>query len=76
MMKFMASWMTVGNMEGANTKSNWKGRDGRSLVEKFTYWQTFGLIFLCFRQVDDHKKYVTISYLTIEDMGNQVLDRL
>ena len=29
----MSSWMNLGEMEGDNTKHNYKGRDGESLVK-------------------------------------------
>ena len=33
MMNIMASWMTLDELEGADTKHNYKGRDGESLVK-------------------------------------------
>ena len=32
-MNIMASWMTLDELEGGNTKRNYKGRDGESLVK-------------------------------------------
>ena len=31
--KIMELWMTLDDLEGANTKRNYKGRDGESLVK-------------------------------------------
>ena len=42
------------DMEGANTKRNYKGRNGQSLVTIFTYQQPFGLHFCYHNQVNDH----------------------
>ena len=36
-MKIMALWMTLGYLEGGNTKRNHKDRDGESLVKKIKY---------------------------------------
>ena len=33
MMHIMASWVTLDDLEGANTKRNYKNRDGESLVK-------------------------------------------
>ena len=33
-MHIMASWVTLDDLEGANTKRNYKGMDGESLVKK------------------------------------------
>ena len=35
-MKIMALCLTIDDMEGVNTKHNWKGRDGESQVKIFT----------------------------------------
>ena len=44
-MVIMALWMTHDDMYGSNTKRNYKGRDGDSLVKMFKYWQPFGFNF-------------------------------
>ena len=51
-MKIMISWMTLDELEGANTKRNYKGRDGESLVKIFKYQQPFGFHFRYRQQVD------------------------
>ena len=44
-MNIMASYMTLDELEGSNTKRNYKGRDSESLVKNFKYWQLSGLHF-------------------------------
>ena len=46
--------MKLGDLEGANTKRKYKGRDGESLVNIFKYWQPFALHFHSRHQVDNH----------------------
>ena len=53
-MKIMALWMTLGYLEGGNTKRNHKDRDGESLVKKIKYRQPFVLQFCYCSQVDYH----------------------
>ena len=50
-MRIMALWTTLDDLEGANTKCNYKGRDGESLVKMFKYWQPFGLHFCYFLKI-------------------------
>ena len=54
-MKIMATWMTLEELDGADTRREYKGRDGESLVRLFKYCHPFGLHFLYRHQVDDHK---------------------
>jgi hypothetical protein len=62
-MKIMASWMTLEELEGANTRRDYKDRDGRSLQRLFTYRQPFGLHFRYRHQIDDHnnRRHAPIS---------------
>ena len=53
-MKIMASWMTLDDLDGANTKHNYKGRDGQSLMKIFTYRNPFGLHFRYRHQVKNN----------------------
>ena len=53
MMKIMTSWITLDELEGGDTKRNYKGRDGESLVKK-KYRQPSGLHFHYRHQVDYH----------------------
>ena len=46
--KTMVSWMTLDDLEGDNTKRNYKGRGGEYLVKMFKYRKPFGLYF-CYR---------------------------
>ena len=46
--------MTLAELEGANMKHKYKGRDGESLVKMSKYHQPFGLHFHSFNKVDDH----------------------
>ena len=62
-MKIMAIWMTLGELDGADTMREYKGRDGQSLTRLFNYCQPFGLNFRYCHQVDDHinRIHATIS---------------
>ena len=40
--KIMATWMTLEELDGADTRQEYKGWDGQSLVRKIKYWQPFG----------------------------------
>ena len=44
-MKIMAKWMTLEELDGADTRQEYKGRDGESLARLFNYRQPFGLHF-------------------------------
>ena len=54
-MKIMATWMTLEELDGADTRREYKGRDGESLARLFKYRQPFGLQLLYRHQVDDQK---------------------
>ena len=45
LMKIMASWMTLEELEGADKIFNYKGRDGQYLVNLFKYWHPIGFNF-------------------------------
>ena len=45
-MKIMALWMTLDNLEGAKPNCSYKGRDGEPLVKIFKYRQPFGFKFI------------------------------
>ena len=62
-MKIMATWMTLEELDGADTRREYKGRDGESLTRLFKYRQPFGLHFRYRHQVDDHnnRKHSHIS---------------
>ena len=53
-MKIMATWMTLKQFDGADTRWEYKGRDDQSLVRQFKYRQPFGLYFFYRHQVDYH----------------------
>ena len=53
-MKIMATWMTLEELDGADTRREYKGRDGESLARLFKYGQPFGLHFRYRHKVDDH----------------------
>ena len=42
-MNIMEYWMTINDLEGSNTKCNYKGSYCESIVKIFKYWQKFGL---------------------------------
>ena len=44
-MKIMATWMTLEELDGADTRREYKGRDGDSLARIFKYRQPVGLYF-------------------------------
>ena len=44
-MKIMATWMTLEELDGADTRREYKGRGGESLDRLFKYRHPFGLHF-------------------------------
>ena len=54
-MKIMATWITLEELDGADTRWEYKGRDGESLTRLFKYRQPFGLNFRYRHQVDNQK---------------------
>ena len=62
-MKIMAAWMTLEELDGADTRREYKGRDGESLARLFKYRQPFGLNFRYRHQVDDrnNRRHAPIS---------------
>ena len=44
-MKIMATWVTLEDLDGADTRREYKGRDGESLARLSKYRQPFGLHF-------------------------------
>ena len=62
-MKIIATWMTLEELDGADTRREYKGWDGQFPVSQFKYWQPFGLHFHYPHQVDDHnnRRYAPIS---------------
>ena len=55
-MKIMVTWMTLKELDEADTIRKYKGRGGQSLVRKLNYQQPFGLHFHYRNQLDDHNK--------------------
>ena len=53
-MEIMATWMTREELDGSDTRQEYKGLDSESLVRLFNYRQPFGLHFCYRHQVDDH----------------------
>ena len=41
-MNIMATCMTFEELDGADTRQEYKGRDDQSLVRKIKYWKPFG----------------------------------
>ena len=62
-MKIMATWMTLEELNVADTRREYKGRDSQSLVRLFKYHQPFGLHYRYRHQVDDqnNRKHANIS---------------
>ena len=57
-MKIMATWMTLEELDGADTRREYKGWDGQSLARLFKYRQLFGLHFHYRHQLDDHNNRI------------------
>ena len=53
-MKIMESWMTLDELEGANTRIYFIDSSGTKYMKHFTYWKQFGLYFRYRHQVDEH----------------------
>ena len=53
-MKIMATWMTLEDLDGADTRREYKGLYGQSLARLFIYRQPYGLHYCYRHQVDDH----------------------
>ena len=53
-MKIMATWMTLEELDGADTRREYKGWDGESLARLFKYCQPFGLNFQYSHQEYNH----------------------
>ena len=62
-MKIIATWMTLKELDGADTRWGYKGRGGQSLVSQFKYRHIFGLHFRYLHQVDDHNNIIHASIL-------------
>ena len=57
-MEIMATWMTLEELGGADTRQEYKGRDDESLARIFKYRQPFGLHFRYRHHVDDHNNRI------------------
>ena len=59
----MASWMTLDELEGANTKIFYKGAAGQTMSTTFKYRNPFGLHFRYHHQVDyqNNRRHTHIS---------------
>ena len=62
-MKIISTWMILEELEGADTRQEYKGRDGQSLARIFKYRQPFSLHFRYRHQVDYHnnRRHAPIS---------------
>ena len=62
-MKIMATWMTLEDLDRADTRQEYKGRYGQSLARILKYRQTFGLHFRYRHYVYDHnnRRHAPIS---------------
>ena len=62
-MNIMATWMTLEELYGADTRQEYKGRYGESLSRLFKYRQPFGLHLCYLHQVYDqnNRRYSPIS---------------
>ena len=67
--------MKLGDLEEANTKRKYKGRDGESLVNIFKYWQPFSLHFHSCHQVDNHnnRSHSPIFFLGLLSSSSEFL---
>ena len=53
-MKIVASWMTLDELEGARTRGYFINRSGTNETKQFTYHQPFRINFTYRHKVDDH----------------------
>ena len=53
-MKIMATWMTLEELDGEDTRQEYKGWDGQSLARLLKYRQPFGFHFRYRHEEDDH----------------------
>jgi hypothetical protein len=62
-MKIMATWMTLDELEDHPTRREYKGPNGQTVVKTFKYRMPFGLHFQYRHQVDDHnnRRHAPIS---------------
>ena len=62
-MKIMAIWMTLEELDGAKTRRDFADSSGTKQTKLFTYRQPFGLYFKYRHQVDNHnnRRYAPIS---------------
>jgi hypothetical protein len=62
-MKIMATWMTLDELDDAPTRREYKNADGQLVVKAFKYRMPFGLHFRYRHQVDDHnnRRHAPIS---------------
>ena len=57
-MKIIVTWMTLEELDGADTRREYKGQDGESLARLFNYRKPFGLYFRYRHQVYDHTNII------------------
>ena len=55
--KIMASWITLDELEGAKTKRALIESSGMKETKEFIYWKPFGLHFRYKHQLNDHKNW-------------------
>ena len=53
-MKIMGTWMALEELDREDTRHEYKGRDGQSLVRQFKYWHPFSLHLSYHHQVEDY----------------------
>ena len=57
-MKIMATWMTMEELDEADIRREYKGREVQSLARIFKYCRPFGFHFHYRHQVDDHNNRI------------------
>ena len=57
-MKIMASWITLDELEGVRTRRDFIDSSGMKETKQFTYWQPFGIHFRYRHQVDNHNNQI------------------
>ena len=57
-MKIMASWFTLDELEGVKTGIEFVESSGKKYTKRFTYRKIFGIHFSYRHQVGDHKKII------------------
>ena len=59
-MKMMASWMKIDELEGARKRRDFIDSSGTKDTQQFTYWKTFGINFRYRNQLYNHNNWIHV----------------